>query len=238
MKLLKKSVLTQELNTQKRLQVDEGVRIATKVDALRSSLNDLETQHQNFVENKQLILDNQFKSLERDIKELKAEIVTLESRKTDLLKPLDEEYRKLFQREETVKAKEHELSNSFLQIKESQQIIKIKENDLNLQMKSLGDRIKANEVETKKTKDNLKTSENKLKKALEREEEVERYISSKTSELRSREANLASRERELDILSKQIELREKEIIKQTILLVDREATLDREIKRQQKKWQQ
>lgn len=238
MKLLKKSVLTQELNTQRKTQIDEGVHLATKIDALRKSLNELEVQHQNFIETKQTELDNIFKSLEREIKEKQLEIKTLEERRKQLLKPLDEEHEKLDQREIGIQTKEKEFRSRFIDLKQAEKLAEIKYKDYDTQLKYLGDRIKANEVETKKIKDNLRKSEDTLKTALEREEEVERYITSKTSELRTREANLASREREIDIAKELIQKDKQEIIKRTILLEDREATLEREIKRQQNKWQQ
>lgn len=238
MKLLKKSVLSQDLNNQRKMQIDEGVHIANKIDALRKSLNELEVQHQNFIQSKQIELDNQFKSLESEIKEKRLEIKTLEERRIELLKPLDEEHEKLNQREEGLKTREKEFGSRFIELKQAEKLAEIKYKDYNNQTRYLVERIEANEVETKKINNNLKVSENKLKIALEREEEVERYISSKTSELRTREANLASREREIDIAKELIQKEKQEIIKRTILLEDREATLEREIKRQQNKWQQ
>lgn len=238
MKLLKKSVLTLELNAQKKIQVDEGVYIANKVDALKKSLSELEEQHRTFIETKQIEIDNHFKTLEREIKEKKAEILTLEQKRNQLLKPLDEEHEKLNQYKVELVIQEKEFSKRFIKLKESEKLIDIKANDLDLQMKTLGTRIKANEEETRKTKNNFRKSEEALKSATEQKYEVERYITSKTTILLDREANITIRERELAMALKQITNREKEIINKQILLEDREATLEREIKRQQNKWQQ
>ena len=234
MKLLKKSVLKNELEAQKKLQVDEGVYIANKVDALKKSLVELEVQHRTFIENKQLEIDDQFKLLEREIKEKKVEIKSLEEKRVELLKPLDEEHKKLNQRKVELETKEKEISKSLFLLKEYTKQVQNQEIDLNLQMKSLGTRIKANELETRKTENNLKKSNVALKTASDKLEDIERYVVSKTSILLSREADLAVRERELIIALRQINDRENEIIKKTILLEDREGTLEREIKRQQK----
>lgn len=235
MKLLKKSVLSQEINNQRKIQIDEGVYIATKIDNLRKSLNELEEQYQNFATNKQIELDNQFKSLERELKEKRNEIHSLEERRVELLRPLNDEWFALNQDKEDFKEKEKEFSKRFIELNQAEKKLEIKKKDLELQMKSLGTRIKANETETKKIKDNLRTSEKMLELALERERKVDTTIQSKQSQMLAREANIASRERELDILMNNIQLKEKEIIKKTVLLEDREATLEREIKRRQNK---
>ena len=234
MKLLKKSVLSQELNTQRKQQIDEGVYLATNIDTLRKSLNELEEQYQNFAQNKQIELDKQFKSLEIELKEKRLELQSLEERRIELLRPLNDEWFMLTQEKELFREKEEKLSKDILLFNENKKDIDKKNKELDKKLIQI-ERSK-NDIEILKSKheDNLKTSENKLKMALEQEEEVERNITSKISELTSREANLASRERELDILNNHIRSREQEIIKRTILLEDREATLEREIKRRNK----
>ena len=123
MKLLKKSVLSQELNTQRKQQIDEGVYLATNIDTLRKSLNELEEQYQNFAQNKQIELDKQFKSLEIELKEKRLELQSLEERRIELLRPLNDEWFMLTQEKELFREKEEKLSKDILLFNENKKDI-------------------------------------------------------------------------------------------------------------------
>ena len=64
MKLLERKTLTSDFNLQRKMQVDEGVIIARKVDVLREALTSLEGQHKNFIAGMRQDLINQTKVLE------------------------------------------------------------------------------------------------------------------------------------------------------------------------------
>lgn len=90
MQLIKKSVVQNELAQQKKQQIDEGVKIAGKVDLLRRTLADLEDQQTKFIEKSRLELEKQTKDLHAQVEYLKKEILHLEDKREKLLKSLEE----------------------------------------------------------------------------------------------------------------------------------------------------
>lgn len=234
MKLLKKSQVAEKLNQQKKFQIDEGVLIAQKVYALRTSLVDLEIQYKNFSKNKEGELKKQLGGLENDILALKAEIVLLENQRQGLRKPLDTEWANLKEEKEKFKNEQKEFDKKAYNLQVASIEVKNKEIDFESQMKIFITRVKETESNNERSKSNLKRTSEKLKLAQEEKERVEDHVLRKTSELTSREANLAAREREQDIKETHIQYEQYKINKQRILLEDREATLEREIKRQNK----
>ena len=77
MKLLPKSQVHAQVNEQRRQQIDEGMILAKKVDALRQTLAELEEQQRKFSEGTK-------RELERETQELHEEIAEL-TKKRDLL---------------------------------------------------------------------------------------------------------------------------------------------------------
>lgn len=232
MKLLKKSVVTQELATQKKIQIDEGIVLANKIDALRISLSNLEHQHKDFIDNKQIELDKIFKSLEMEIKEKRNELALLEEKRTQLLIPLNEEWLKVSEEKEILKEQATSLNKVISYNLDLKEILE--KGDKELEKVSNQMRIEKTDIDEIKLKAqrNLFKSEKILKTSIESEEEINKRIETKTSEILSREATLASKERELEIAKSQLQKDRKEINNQRIRLEDREATLEREIKRQ------
>lgn len=234
MKLLKKPTVANELNLQHKMRVDEGVAIATKVDALRKTLSELEVQHQNFIISKQKELNTVISSLEREIKELKAEIVTLEEKRVDLLRPLDAEWSELKSKEIDLQQKEEELRHLFLGLTQSEKEIATRERDLETKEIIITETtLKANS-NLLKSEEKLAFAEGKSKESTENITKAEKIIQDKVQELLLREASISSKEREIEIIKSNLAKEEHNINKQKILLADREATLEREIKRQQK----
>ncbi len=235
MKLLKKSTVTLELNTQKKMQIDEGVMIAGKIDALRKTLTELETQHQNFAQGKKKELISLLGSIEKDIEDKKSIVLNLEYRKREALKPLKSEWDKIEKREAILKEDEKFFSKKLHDLNRSQLDVTNRDKELAAQFQGLAIRIRENETMNKKAKNNIEKSKEILESSLNKEEEINVHVASKTQKLLSREAGIASRERELDIKQAHLENREREIINQRIRLEDREATLEREITRRKNK---
>lgn len=234
MKLLKKSEVLREVNFQKKLQVDEGVHIATRVDTLRKTLAELEIQYSEIASKKQIELTEQFKTLESEIREKIYEISTLEDRRIELLKPLDKELEMIKKLQSKQETKEQELSTSFLELKQAQKEIDIKEKKLNKELKSLEEKLQDTEIKSSIANENLKKSEEILRSAQAKETNIDNFIATENTRLLAREALVASKERELTIKESQLETDRKEITNQRLQLEDREATLEREIKRRNK----
>jgi SMC interacting uncharacterized protein involved in chromosome segregation len=90
MKLRPKSQIDAQVASQRKAQIDEGVRIAQKVDALRETLSMLEAQHEQYIAGMKGELDRQTSDRVQRIAELESEIRELEEKRKLLLAPLDE----------------------------------------------------------------------------------------------------------------------------------------------------
>ena len=99
MRLLDKKAISSDFNVQRKMQIDEGTNIARKVDVLRETLVSLENQHKTFIAGMRQDLINQTKALEEQKSAVQGEVKQLEQRRKELLKPLDDEWAKLYDKE-------------------------------------------------------------------------------------------------------------------------------------------
>ncbi len=116
MQLLSKQVVNQKVAQQKKAQIDEGIAIARKVDALRKTLSDLEVQHRNFIDGIKRTADIETKDLMQRIADLKAELKDLQESRQKALVPLDEAWA-------NVRRKEAEVNEVFLSTEADRQRI-------------------------------------------------------------------------------------------------------------------
>lgn len=95
MKLLSRTEASSQANQQRKEQADSGIYLAGRVDRLRITLQELETQQSDFIRSNQKAIDDAlregFEKLGRMTRETKA----LESRMDALRKPLDSEWKLL-----------------------------------------------------------------------------------------------------------------------------------------------
>lgn len=132
MKLLTRSQLSSEAVKQRKIQIDEGVKIASRVDALRNTVVELEGQHLQYIAQMKEEEKRVLTGLEEGIRNLKSEIATLEVERTKLLEPLDTKWEEVKNKEKEAKEiieKAKEVHSIILQDKERQDILtqKIKE---------------------------------------------------------------------------------------------------------------
>lgn len=231
MKLLKKSAVSSELAQQKKNQIDEGVRIASKVDALRQSLASLESQEREFISGMQSRLRAETDHLHREIESLKSEILSLEEKRALLLIPLDAE-------RESVRSAKSENDSLRSKIDAGLRRISDKESKMDLISKESRSRlsnIKVRERELEKTI--ARAIENVDKAGIERSEserikaESESHYMAKNKEFLAREAAIASREREIEIEHSHIRDEKEEIIMEKAQLASQRSVLERALKR-------
>lgn len=89
MKLLSKSTIASDQARQRKAQIDEGLGLASRVDALRRTLAELEKQHSTYIAGMKQELEEQTQWLVDSIRDKKKEISDLESQRAALLVPLD-----------------------------------------------------------------------------------------------------------------------------------------------------
>src|SRR4051812_30087131 len=95
MKLQPKHILNNQAELERKKQIDEGLSLAKKVDALREEKNILETQRTKRIEQFHVELDSEISEKQTIVESLRSEVRILENRKSEAKKPLDEEWGKL-----------------------------------------------------------------------------------------------------------------------------------------------
>lgn len=95
MKLLTKQQINTTYQDTRRKEIEEGVKLAKKVDTLRETLSSLEAQHKAFLAGMSRELEEKTKSKQQHIALLESEVKKLEERKKTALEPLDKEWQKL-----------------------------------------------------------------------------------------------------------------------------------------------
>lgn len=231
MQLLKRSTVQTEVSNQRQKQIDEGLRIAQKVDALRQTLGELEQQQAKFLAGMEKELEERTQPLVKKIASLQKDIEDLEEKRKLLLEPIDSKW-------VAVNAKESELeeTQTLLEKKTSEIIFREERvTDLGIELKNRLFKVKTRERELDKT---IRTASEELYIAQEKHIEAQKakdasdqYSKESKQELFTREADVAVREREVKMLQNHTIDRERELDERETLIKDREDTLERELNR-------
>lgn len=102
MKILPRKIANEVIQDKKRQQIDEGLLIAKKVDALRGSLLELENQRAYFIEQTSSAINIATSQVYQDKQELENEIKDLEKQRKKLQEPLDKEWKKVDEEQELI----------------------------------------------------------------------------------------------------------------------------------------
>lgn len=231
MKLLDKYQINTLKATERKKEIDEGLKLAKKVDALR----ELTAKEQANIE----------KFREQTLKEVKNEITDLISQRGVLdtdVKRLQEERQRLLV---PLTNEWLEVSNLKEQLNDKKEEIHEKEIEFIQKTDDLVNRIKALYIEEQRIEDTRNEIDkqlaevtefrNKKKTVLldiqEHQKEVYTDCETKIKELTDRELDVASRERDEKNKEDLLNNKEKELNKQSIAIRDKYETLNRTIKR-------
>lgn len=234
MKLLKKSIIQSDLAFQRKQQIDEGILIAQKVDALRQTLASLESQHKRFVEGTKRELEKEIQSLVLDIQNFKVEILSLKEKREKLLEPLTVEWKLVRDKALENQNISDALDSKMFKIVEKEQKVIAQ----GIKAKEVLARINSRERELLKiyerAADNEKDTEVALKEAESIRAKATKHFEDTNVNLLNRESVVAISEREIEIERKQIESDKSELVKARIQLADQRKTLERAFNRLKK----
>jgi len=219
MKLLPKKTIDVQVAAQRKAQIDEGVVIAKKIDALRQTYGSLETQHKAFLDGMKKSLDDSNRKLIESIAHKKLEIEELEEKRSRLLEPLtyaweevklekkriSEVTNSLDDRELRLAAKEENIRDRDKKSKDSLNRINIRERELSAAYQE-ADEARTEILEIKKTVSEFRESSKKdielRYQDIRHKEEQNQYsfefCERKKSELDARECALNDRERSIN----------------------------------------
>ncbi len=231
--LSKEEVVTQKASERKR-EIDEGAKLARKVDALREESASEETRLAKFrAENLKKIGDEVSALIvERD--RVSTDIEKARAEREELRKPLDQEWAMVWEEAKIVTSERDRLTQKAVNqiIKEVE--LKQREADLDAKASSI---LKANSDSQsllREAHDARVKAENAERTALNTVADAERYAEIKVSELLAREADIAGRERDTDIREKSLNSKERALNEKEQFINDKYATLERTINRLKK----
>lgn len=231
MRLLdKKSIQVAQANDRK-LEIDEGLKVARKVDALRVTFSEEESRLNKFraetVPRVQSEIDEYIEK--RDI--LVSEIKALEEKRLELQKPLDHEWSKLNQENMKLEHIKVELEYKEKQLSELETSLALSMKDMKIEESRIeGERLiitqEHDEVLRMKSEASVE-----LETALQDKEKILTVLHTREDLITSREAEVAVREREVSMVDKSLKTRERALTKKEREINDKYETLQRTLKR-------
>jgi len=182
MKLLSKSKINEQVQTERTNAINAGVFLAKKIDALREEVLTLQKTRDEFIAGSQQVINDSLSSLQQKQDSLSKEIKELEAKRKELLKPLDEEWAKL--KSERVLVNK-ELNDNFIlktQLDESKKQIENTKSTI----ARLAEQTRFNASETEKAKTNAFSLEEMAQRKYEMAE-TERVEQNENYEKKSKE---------------------------------------------------
>lgn len=225
MKLLDRQKLNEQVTQQKRNQIDAGLFLAKKVDALREEVQDEQKKHDDAMEaikKEEITFTNEF-LMKKD--SMDRQIIEREEKLRELRLPLDAEWKRV---NELV-----ELNNkNFKTISEFSFKVEKKEEELTKKEKSLSKREEQIQLFEEKVKEAFeKAQSNKeesyiiLVKAQENEEKITKNLEIRAKAVSERETNVAFREIDVENRMKHALTKEESNRKETIRIESKQRQL-------------
>lgn len=232
MRLLSKIEVSRQKSDERKLEIDEGVKLASKVDKLRETAASEASNLQKFRTESLKKIKDEIDVLLIQKDDLQGQIVSLTEQKRLLRVPLDAEWEELKHKLLSVEEIKGELWERESFITDNEQEIDARIKKLDLEAIKVSEK---NQIVTEKLEhavEILDSAQEKVTKMEQQVDDFDLYLIKKNKELLTREAEIAVRERELNLISENNERNRKELITRTTLLRDREQTLERELLRQ------
>lgn len=202
MKLLAKQQLQDDLSLQKKMEIDQGVVIARKVDVLRETYATLEKQYNDFMVHSKEERNRILGELDYDINEKNKLLKGLDEQRKLLLKPLDDEWAKLKEEQ-----KEHTLNIEGLSLKQNE--LSKKEEGIKKEEERLGKEggtIKDIQLSTAHDRDRAVEARRKGEQVLE---EANRFLVKTKEDLSESERVLSLKEKDNNTWASALDRREK-----------------------------
>lgn len=234
MKLLSKNEIDQKKAVEYRQSREEGLKLARRVDSLREVQAQEESSLQKFRTETLAKIHEETKQAATRRDDLISECRSLENARRNALKPLTEELAHIEGEKVALEEKKIEHTRKEGLLVEREGRVKASENSTSLELsRAIEERRRATELlqETdyfnSETRLRLAETEAIRDKTKRMQEDVEK-------DFRERDVEIASKERSLATWQKDLENREDALGKATRKLADRQATLERSIKRNKK----
>lgn len=227
MRLLDKKTVNTVMAGQRKSQIDEGVTIARKIDALRQDLSSLEKQRDDFLSSSTTALKDKTEKLNDEIFYKEKIVRELEEQRKKLLEPLTIKWDEVAEEEDRLIAYKEELVSQEKILYSKEVEIEEKYRELSLEEERMEDLKQQINIQVDKVQNSSIQAQNILVSALDREVEIEAKLEAKKKKIDDKEQEVLIRERNIVLRENIIKQNEDEIIKTKLQLADQRATLDR-----------
>lgn len=234
-KLLKKSEVDTAKAQDKQREINEGMKLASRVDSLRKTQAEEEASLEKFRKETVSKINREILSKTEELDILKHEVEILEDRKRVALEPLDEQW-------DEIRVKQDELTGYAIQLNSEKSELESKKSDLEVEIERISTEKRRVSRERDDSISNLaKSDENRSKTVSELSEAKRIKLSAVTmkesvvKELKERDAVVASKERDVSNKYLQLEKDRKALEKERVRLLDQRGTLERAMNRLKKK---
>lgn len=219
------------VNNQKRLDIDNGLKLARKVDNLRETVLEEENRYNLFKEETIKIIQQDINNKIFEKESLQVEIKKLEEQRKSLMIPLDKEWGNVNSSKQSLQTEKDILTSDQKVLNEK--IRQVEEDNKNFlsKQKLLDKKIKENQDKLDITNKNLKLSEETLEKSKTESETRLKGCAEKEKQLLDQENILNVYAQTLEIKENKIKEEEQEIINEKIRLADQRGILERAMSR-------
>lgn len=234
MRLLPKSEINIRQAQQKRAEIDEGVKLATRVDNLREIAAQEEASLASFRNTTLKAIAQEIKKAETERTQVLKEVIDLRKELAEGTKQLDTRRADLDTYQKSLERLEHDLTSRVSALK----TLAAKLKEQSKQTKEHNDRLLyahkvMGEIQNE-TKTAYQQAKDYLTEALQRQEKISTLATSVEQELRTRDIAVASKERDLTIREEHFNKRKESLRIKELQLIDREQTLERQLNRLKK----
>lgn len=230
MKLLSKSEVAKAQADAKKREIDEGLKLARKVDNLREIKAQEEASLEKFRKDTVSKINEEITALTSQRDTLTSEVAQLKKERKKLMEPLDGEWEKIHEAKLDLSNRENLITSKEETISKQESITRsnLKESKDTLERSILKDEraadlLKSADDANKEATKALKNAKDVEAKALSSKEEVEK-------ELAERDMAMAAKERGLEMRDANLKTKEADLEKEWALLEDRKAMVERRIK--------
>lgn len=234
MRLLSKSDIVRAKSVARKLDIDEGAKLARRIDNLREVAASEEESLTRFRRETIANIHAETSQATQRLNSLKSEVATLEERRKELLRPLTKEWNELRKERKEVTRREDDAQARLIQVQDKEKQIKKAVQQVSNTLarartteERMVDKLMEADRYNKDSKTALSNAKKEEEKALKLQEQM-------TKELARRDMAMAEIERRLDYKEEKLKERENKLVLGWIKLNDRRATLERQIKRLKK----
>lgn len=195
-RLLEKQEIAQKKSNEKRLEIDEGLKLARKVDSLRETAAVEEAKLKKFRDESLRQIKSEITPWSRKLEDIKANVLHCEERRRKALEPITREMEELKSTREAITRMEDEAYKRTVILTDREEKIKEKEDDIKIQLRKIETKEAKADEHFENSEKALAESKQVLADASQKARTIVREAKDRENEIITREAQVAVRERE------------------------------------------